>query len=139
MNLDSTTVSIEREETGLVLVVDDNPFGRALVVALVEHLGYATASVANGRDAVSVVKSRSFSLVLMDIEMPIMDGFRAITRIREQEQDGRHLPVIAMTGHAAEDFKECALAAGFDDLLVKPFEIGRLREVISGQIRRRKS
>ena len=82
MNLDLTTVSVEKEEMGQVLVVDDNPFGRALVVALVEHLGYATAAVANGRDAVSVVKSRSFSLVLMDIEMPIMDGFRAITRIR---------------------------------------------------------
>ena len=139
MNLNLTNVSIELEETGQVLVIDDNPFSRALVVALVEQLGHATASVDNGRDAVSAIEMRSFSLVLMDIEMPLMDGFRAIARIRAREQYGRHLPVIAMTGHAAEDFKECALAAGFDDFLVKPFEIERLREAISGQLRRRVS
>jgi two-component system, sensor histidine kinase and response regulator len=137
MNVDVSSLWIEKEETGRVLVVDDSSLSRALVVAFLEHLGHRTAAVDNGRDAVAAIETRDYSLVLMDIEMPIMDGFCAIARIRAREQVGRHLPVIAMTGHARADLRNRALAAGFDDVLEKPFEIERLRETIAGQLGRK--
>ncbi|MBK7951590.1 MAG: response regulator [Deltaproteobacteria bacterium] len=108
-----------------VLVAEDNPVNTEVVTAMLRLLGHEVESVANGRAAVEVSGLRSFDLVLMDCQMPEMDGFAATRAIREREQQtgrsGQRVPVVALTAHAMTGDREHCLAAGMDDYLSKPF------------------
>ena len=115
-----------------VLVVEDNAVNRDVAVGILENMGCDTVTADNGEDAVRAFESNGYDLVLMDCEMPVMDGFAATTRIREVEAravaaangEGRaaRAPVIALTAHALDEVRERCLAAGMDDFLVKPFD-----------------
>jgi two-component system, sensor histidine kinase and response regulator len=124
-----------RREAVRVLVVDDDPFNRGTTEELLEYLGYETKAVGDGRAAVAAVAEESFALVLMDIQMPVMDGFQAIALIRAREERGqRRLPAIAMSGHGTDDYRERALAAGFDEFLVKPIDLPELGRAIAAKL-----
>jgi len=107
-----------------ILVVDDNPVNQHLAVRLAEKQGHSVAAVASGRQALEALERKQFDVVLMDIQMPEMDGFEATTVIRQKErQSGSHIPIIAMTAHAMEGDREHCLGAGMDGYVSKPINV----------------
>jgi signal transduction histidine kinase/ActR/RegA family two-component response regulator len=105
-----------------VLVADDNPVNRRLAVGLLERLGHGAHTVEDGAAAVAASASGDFDVILMDMQMPVMDGVAATRTIRSREGDGRRrTPIIALTAHAMETHREQCLAAGMDAYLSKPF------------------
>ena len=110
-----------------ILVVEDSLVNQKLAVALLEGAGHVVTVTNNGRDAVAHVESHQFDLVLMDVQMPEMDGLEATARIRQREKrTGVHLPIIAMTAHALVEDRERCLAAGMDGYIAKPIRPAEL-------------
>jgi two-component system, sensor histidine kinase and response regulator len=117
---------------GRILVVEDNPVNQDVATGVLEDVGCSVRTASNGRAAIELFTGEQFDLVLMDCEMPIMDGFDATKRIREIEQsrDGSRdadatrprIPIVALTAHALAEVRERCLDAGMDDFLVKPFD-----------------
>lgn len=115
---------------GRILVAEDNGVNQAVVQRMLEKLGFSLHVVADGRAAVEAVAREKFDLVLMDCQMPELDGFRATSAIRSAESPERRIPIIAITAHAsAEDEKAC-LAAGMDDYLSKPLMLADLARTL---------
>jgi PAS domain S-box-containing protein len=116
-----------------VLLVDDNPINRKLAVRVLESMGHTVAEATNGLEAVDRVDLEAFDLVLMDMQMPVMDGFEATVRIRERETltGVRRTPIVAMTAHAMEEDKRRCLAAGMDSHISKPIVKQTLRSAVA--------
>ena len=124
-----------------VLVAEDNEVNQEVVHDLLTNAGCRCGIVENGRLAVEAVLQERFDLVLMDCEMPEMDGFEATGLIRGYERQGKvlggkngHLPIVALTAYAVRGDRERALAAGMDDYLTKPINVNRLLEIIRQQV-----
>ncbi|MCW2278400.1 response regulator [Heliophilum fasciatum] len=114
-----------------ILLAEDNRANQKLAVLLLKKLGYRTVAVNNGLEAVEACANGDYALVLMDCQMPEMDGFEATRQIRLSEQNtGRHLPIVAMTANAMQGDQERCLASGMDDYISKPVNPEKLREVI---------
>ncbi len=106
-----------------ILLAEDNPVNRELAVRLLEKRGHQVAVAQNGREVMAALETQSFDLVLMDVQMPDMDGFQATAAIRQKEKTtGSHLRIVAMTAHAMKGDKERCLAAGMDGYVSKPIE-----------------
>jgi two-component system, sensor histidine kinase and response regulator len=104
-----------------ILVVEDNTVNQRLAVALLKRAGYGAEVAANGREALAALQRMPFDLVLMDCQMPVMDGFEATHRIRERERrTGEHIPIVAMTANAMPGDRERCLEAGMDEYITKP-------------------
>jgi signal transduction histidine kinase/DNA-binding response OmpR family regulator len=114
-----------------ILVAEDNPVNQQLARAMLKRFGYQADVAGNGQEAVDGVMTVSYDLVLMDCQMPVMDGFEATRIIREREGTKRHTCIIAVTANAMEGDRERCLAAGMDDYLPKPFRANDLRHVLS--------
>jgi two-component system, sensor histidine kinase and response regulator len=121
---------------GRVLLAEDNPVNQAVAQNMIEAIGCDLTIVSNGAQAVAALAASPFDLVLMDCQMPEMDGFAATAAIRAREAqrnaDGHpaHIPIIAVTAHAMEGDRDASLAAGMDDYLSKPFSLESLRAVL---------
>jgi signal transduction histidine kinase/DNA-binding response OmpR family regulator len=114
-----------------ILVAEDNPVNQRVAVRTLDKLGYRCEVAANGREALDALQRTGFHLVLMDCQMPEMDGFEATRRIRELERaEGQRLPIVAMTANAMAGDREQCLQAGMDDYIAKPFNPGELVELI---------
>jgi two-component system sensor histidine kinase/response regulator len=146
---DAVTVVTDTGETvpaslslgGRVLLAEDNPVNQAVAQHMIEAIGCDLTIVGNGAEAVRAVAASRFDLVLMDCQMPEMDGFAATAAIRASEAqrsarggatDGRpaHIPIIAVTAHAMQGDRDASLASGMDDHLCKPFSLDALRAVL---------
>jgi two-component system sensor histidine kinase/response regulator len=104
-----------------ILVAEDNVVNRAVATGILERQGHVLVHAANGQEAITALNSTSFDLILMDVQMPVMDGFQATRRIREMEATTEcHVPIVAMTAHAMAGDRERCLAAGMDDYVAKP-------------------
>ncbi len=103
-----------------VLLVEDNPVNQRLAVILLERMGHTVTTADTGLAALDRLEGASFDIILMDVQMPEMDGVEATTRIRAAEPTGRHIPIVAMTAHAMKGDRERLLAAGMDDYIAKP-------------------
>ena len=106
-----------------ILLAEDNPVNQKLAVKILERRGYSVAIAENGAVALERWKKEPFDLILMDVQMPEMDGFEATARIRQGEQKtGRHIPIVAMTAHALKGDRERCLQAGMDGYVAKPIQ-----------------
>ena len=126
------------EHTGplRVLVADDNEINQVVACKFLQKLGCQVEVVRTGREAVESIVRTTYDAVLMDCEMPEMDGYEATREIRCREQGtARHLPILALTGHASsEDALKC-LQAGMDDVVTKPVTLQTLRAKLKGMVR----
>jgi CheY-like chemotaxis protein len=114
-----------------VLIVDDIFTNRLLLVELLKTIGHEYTQVENGKEAIEALESDSFDLVLMDIEMPVMNGLETTKYIREKFQYPKNkIPIVALTAHTPQLFFEDFKDAGFDKLLTKPYNIEKLSAVI---------
>jgi signal transduction histidine kinase/HPt (histidine-containing phosphotransfer) domain-containing protein len=117
-----------------VLLVEDGLVNRKLAVGLLEHRGHHVTAVSSGKEALALLEQRSFDVVLMDVQMPDMDGLEATATIRRKEQiTGSHVPIIAVTAHAMTGDRDRCLAAGMDNYLSKPFRPDALYEAVEGK------
>lgn len=114
-----------------LLLTEDNPVNQMFALAILEKKGHRVSVANNGQEALDKLESEEFDAVLMDIQMPILDGLEATRRIREREKaSGKHIPIVAMTAHAmARDREEC-LAVGMDHYISKPIRTEHLFEIL---------
>ena len=117
------------EHDGRILIADDNATNRLLALAQMRKLGYKASAVTNGAEAIEAIQSAHYDLVLMDCEMPVMDGFEATRRIRASVH--RDIPIIAVTADAMPDDRKRCLSEGMNDYLPKPVELGALRKMLA--------
>ena len=115
---------------GQLLVVEDHPVNQQVARKFLERLGCEVTVVDDGAKAVAVCAQQGFDLVLMDVQMPVMDGLTATRAIRRAETTGRHTPIVALTASAVSDELERCREAGMDGMLTKPLELVRLREIL---------
>jgi CheY-like chemotaxis protein len=118
-----------------VLVAEDNLVNQKLVLRLLEKVGLSADVVANGSQAVAAIGKTAYDLILMDCQMPEMDGFEATAEIRRLEGATRHTTICALTAHAMAGDRERCLDAGMDDYISKPLTIGVLHKKIAHWIR----
>ncbi|RME76135.1 MAG: response regulator [Planctomycetota bacterium] len=119
-----------------VLVAEDNPVNRKVAVRMLEKLGHRCDVAADGREALERLAAGRYDLVLMDCQMPGVDGFEATRRLRAREGDGPRTPVVAMTAHTGEEDRRRCLAAGMDGFLTKPLDAARLEAALEHGRRR---
>ncbi|MGV1098645.1 response regulator [Thiovibrio sp. JS02] len=121
-----------------ILVAEDNPANQRLVERMLAINGHRVTVAGNGHEAIDAFARESFDLILMDIQMPEMDGFAATAAIRALEKErGGHIPIIALTAHAMQGYREQCLDAGMDEYCAKPFEMQKLTALIETVWQRR--
>jgi CheY-like chemotaxis protein len=110
------------------LLAEDNPINRKVVLAMLNRLGYPTDAVSNGRDCVEALSHEDYDLVLMDCQMPELDGYGAARLVRDPSSKVRNhaVPIVALTAHAMPGDRDRCLAAGMNDYLTKPIELSQL-------------
>jgi PAS domain S-box-containing protein len=120
-----------------VLVVEDNPVNQKVATTMLKKRGHRVVVASNGREALEALDKERVDLVLMDVQMPEMDGFEATELIRDREKgNGGHIPIVAMTAHAMKGDRERCLAAGMDDYVSKPITAEELFSVIEDLVHR---
>ena len=124
------------DASGTILLAEDNPTNQKLATIIIEKAGYRVVIANNGEEALGILDSQSVDLVLMDVQMPVMDGYTATQMIRKRSEFA-DLPIIAMTAHALTGDREKALEAGMTDYISKPFRKEDLLELIARSIARR--
>ena len=114
-------------QSGAVLVADDNKTSEVLVTLLLEKLGFEVTAVSDGAEAVDEALTKSFDLILMDMQMPSVDGYEATKILRDK---GVTSPIVAVTAYALEGDRDKCISAGCDDYLSKPINKDRLYEIV---------
>ncbi len=113
-----------------ILLAEDNPVNQKVVRITLERMGHRITMVSDGRAAVSAATAEDFDLILMDVQMPEMDGYEATAAIRQNEGPTRRVPIVALTAHAMAGDRERCLAAGMDDYLAKPILPAAFQDVL---------
>jgi PAS domain S-box-containing protein len=129
----STSALIQASERSLrVLLAEDNPVNQTLAMRILEKLGHKVQVANNGKEVLGRFQTEEFDLILMDVQMPEMDGLEATTAIRAAESGTeKHVPIVAMTAHAMKGDREKCLGAGMDGYLSKPIRIDELKQAMS--------
>lgn len=122
----------QQQSAGRILLAEDSPVNREVAVGMLEQLGYLVEVAENGRQALLATAQNRFDLVLMDCQMPEMDGLTATAEIRRRDSESERgrLPIIALTANAMQGDREQCLAAGMDDYLTKPYTQLQLRDMV---------
>jgi PAS domain S-box-containing protein len=126
----SNRVSTTPRHHPRILLVEDNPVNREVALRMLESFGCRVDIATNGLEAIQALSRTTYDLILMDCQLPEMDGFQATAEIRRSEGKARHIPIIAVTAHAMEGDREECLQAGMDDYLSKPFNRDQLRTTL---------
>jgi CheY-like chemotaxis protein len=130
----SDTVACDAPGTPVrrILLAEDNPVNRELATEMLTFLGFHVDSAEDGREALAAFDRCDYDLILMDCEMPFVDGYEATRRIRAAEtaSNRKKAPIVALTGYATGEDRDKCLEAGMDDFLGKPFTLNEIRETI---------
>ena len=115
-----------------ILLAEDNLVNQKVASRVLQHLGYAADVVGNGREVIQAIANKSYDLILMDIQMPEMDGLEATRYIRTQESESKLTPlaIVAMTANATHDDQDICQQAGMNDYLSKPIQIDKLKSIL---------
>jgi len=114
-----------------ILLAEDNPVNQKVAATMLEKGGHLVVVASDGKEALNTFERESFDLILMDVQMPEVDGFEATKQIREREKaNGGHIPIVAMTAQALSGDRDRCLAAGMDDYISKPITQANLFSVI---------
>jgi CheY-like chemotaxis protein/HPt (histidine-containing phosphotransfer) domain-containing protein len=116
---------------GRILVVEDHPVNQKVLAHQLHEMGLQYAVASSGSQALDLLAKEAFDLVLMDCQMPVMDGYETTRRIRQLPTDARRIPVIALTAHAGSDFRDVCIAAGGNDYLSKPYTEAALAALLT--------
>jgi len=127
----TTQASVTPDRRARILLVEDNDVNRRLIAQLVGGLGFEVELAGGGRSAVEAARARPFDAILMDIQMPDIDGLEATRQIRSEPGPNRETPIIALTGNVFEEDRQSAMAAGFNDYLAKPIRPGSLGDALA--------
>ncbi len=119
----------------VVMLVDDYEDTRRMIRCMLELRGCQVLEAANGQEAIEMAQAQSPDLILMDLNMPVLDGFNATLRIREYEPT-RDVPVVALTAYDTAEFRAAASAVGCSDYVVKPFDLDRLGSLLERLLRK---
>jgi len=117
-----------------ILLVEDNDLNQRLMKISLTRYRYNVTIAVNGLEGVQMFKNQKFDLILMDIMMPVMDGFEATREIRKLENEDKslgHTPIIAFTANTINNDREKCVNGGMDDIIEKPFDINKFREILS--------
>ncbi len=114
-----------------VLLVEDYAVNQKVALRMLAKLGIEADCVENGELAIEAHEKNAYDLILMDCEMPVLNGFDATGKIRASENDGHHVPIIAMTAHYGDEEERRCKAAGMDDFIAKPIRVEGLRNKIT--------
>lgn len=124
-------ISEKGEQVLRILLAEDNPINQKVAKALLEKRGWEVACVENGQEVLEAIEKEAYDLILMDVQMPEVDGYEATRKIREKEtQTGKHIPILAMTAHALKGDREKCLEAGMDGYVAKPVRAEELYQAI---------
>ena len=126
----TASTSAATASSPIILIAEDNDINQSVAVQMLERRGYRTEIAQDGREALAALRRRSFAAVLMDCQMPEMNGYDATRELRRREDGNRHIPVVAMTAHALRGDRERCLASGMDDYLAKPLRREELDRVL---------
>ena len=124
----------EEKQNLQILLVEDNELNQKFAVAVVKRLGHKIDIAANGLIGLNAYKSKDYDLILMDIQMPVMNGIEATKAIRQQEKDkgkGKHILIFVITAFAMEQDRKNCFDAGMDDFLAKPYKPTELEQKIN--------
>jgi two-component system, sensor histidine kinase and response regulator len=121
---------------GHVLLVEDEPVNAAVAQGYLAELGCTSVWVDSGAEAIARSAAERFDLIMMDLNMPAMDGFAATRLIRQRQGEANRVPIIALTAHEAKNYRDACLAAGMDDLLSKPYTLDQCAVLLRRWIRR---
>ncbi len=127
---------LRTQNYGTILVVEDNRINQKVLTHQLINLGYAVEVAENGAEAVGKVKARRYDLIFMDVQMPVMDGYRATQEIRNLAEHSSSVPIVAVTANAFQSEREKCLFCGMDDYLTKPVDRGRLEETVRRWVKR---
>ena len=120
-----------------ILLAEDNIVNQKIAVKILEKKGWNVDAVQNGQEVIDLIGKKPFDLVLMDVQMPVIDGLKATQIIREQErQSGKHIPIVAMTAHAMDGDEKRCLAAGMDGYVAKPIDREKLFQTIENIVKK---
>lgn len=118
------------QNRGRVLIVEDNPINQRVAVILANKLGFVADVAGDGSEALNMVRNQEYTLILMDCQMPVMDGFEATKAIRALDRPISRVPIIAVTANVMEGQRDKCLAAGMNDYLPKPINKDVLRKAV---------
>lgn len=126
-----TMGTVQEQQTKRALLVEDNEVNQIIAKGALKKLGISTDVTNNGEEAIDAIQDKEYDIVLMDCEMPIMDGFEATRAIREWEKSqGKHIPIIALTADETEECRKACEEAGMDDFMKKPFRADQLKTIL---------
>ncbi len=120
-----------------LLIVDDIQINRMLLSDIATSIGCTYTAVKNGKEAIAEFNNNKFDLILMDIEMPVMNGIETTIAIRKSEGPKSQIPIIALTAHNPEDFFSEFSGTGFNELITKPYLISKIQKVVSNYCKNR--
>jgi CheY-like chemotaxis protein len=115
-----------------ILIAEDNAVSQTMLIRVLEKAGHSVEAVADGQAALAALSEGQFELILMDVQMPELDGFEVTQKVREKEASGgAHIPIVAMTAYATEEDRRKCLDAGMDGFVTKPLDVKDLLEVLA--------
>jgi CheY-like chemotaxis protein len=114
-----------------ILIVEDNAVNQKVALLLLEKLGYTAELADNGQQAVAAFENGIFDLILMDCQMPVLDGYQATIEMRKREGQKRHVPILAVTANSSDEDREKCFASGMDEYVTKPLSVDRLSSLLA--------